>query len=132
MAASFAATLSRSRAVAPLAAAAAAASLLRPRAQLMRVGTACAAACSLALTRLSVPRPLHALQIADPAPDAAIERGLEPARAAPLLEALLLMVGKRTHRGKNKRPVKPANHGARPCNSRGRKARRPRGMRYRG
>ena len=45
---------------------------------------------------------------------------------------LLLMVGKKNHHGKNKRKLKPANHGARPCNHVGRQKRRPRGMRYRG
>ena len=45
---------------------------------------------------------------------------------------LLLMVGKKNHHGKNKRKLKPANHGARPCNHVGRQRRRPRGLRYRG
>merc|ERR1712060_143578 len=39
---------------------------------------------------------------------------------------LLLMTGKSKHHGKNKRKIKPANHGARPCNHTGRHARRPR------
>ena len=41
-----------------------------------------------------------------------------------LLPTLLLMTGKSKHHGKNKRPLKPANHGARPCNHVGRHARR--------
>merc|ERR1719424_2504163 len=45
---------------------------------------------------------------------------------------LLLMVGKSKHAGKSKRLVKPANHGARPCNHRGRRARRPRRSHYKG
>lgn len=46
--------------------------------------------------------------------------------------ALLWMSGKKTGSGKNKRMLKPANRGARPCNHVGRRSRRPRGARYRG
>lgn len=46
--------------------------------------------------------------------------------------AILWMAGKGGRTGKSKRPLKPANRGARPCNHVGRRARRPRGARYRG
>ena len=47
--------------------------------------------------------------------------------------AWLLMTGKRpTRSGKNKRPLKKANHGARPCNHVGRRKRVPKGFRYQG
>lgn len=36
----------------------------------------------------------------------------------------ILLVGKGTHRGKNKRPPKKANHGARPCSHVGRRQRK--------
>ena len=46
--------------------------------------------------------------------------------------AILWMAGKGGRTGKSKRPLKPANRGARPCNHVGSRARRPRGARYRG
>lgn len=55
-------------------------------------------------------------------PDAA-----QPPWASPLL----LMSGLSKKSGKNKRPLKRANHGARPCNHVGRKSRQIRGTRYR-
>ena len=44
----------------------------------------------------------------------------------PNLMPSIVMVGKKKHRGKNKRMPKAANHGARPCNSTGRRWRRNR------
>ena len=52
--------------------------------------------------------------------------------ATVVIPALLLMTGKAKHCGKNKRRIKPANNGARPCNHTGRHERRPRRHRYRG
>ena len=52
--------------------------------------------------------------------------------AAALLEPALLLTGKRKHHGKNKRAIKKANHGARPCNHTARRAKVPRGCRYKG
>ena len=46
--------------------------------------------------------------------------------------ALLLMTGKAKHCGKNKRRIKPANHGARPCNHTARREKRPKRIRYKG
>ena len=52
--------------------------------------------------------------------------------AAALLQLVLLMTGKSKHNGKNKRHIKPANHGARPCNHTARRAKVPRRCRYKG
>jgi hypothetical protein len=49
-----------------------------------------------------------------------------------LREALLLMTGKGKHCGKNKRLLKPANHGKRPCNHTARQSKRPRRSHYNG
>jgi hypothetical protein len=41
----------------------------------------------------------------------------------PSLVPAVVFIGKAKHRGKNKRPPKPANHGSRPCSHVGRRQR---------
>ena len=67
------------------------------------------------------------------APPSVVDWGrIRQAATAALLIPPLLMAGKRKHHGKNKRRIKPQNHGARPCNQTGRRARRPKSFRPRG
>eukprot|EP00967_Tisochrysis_lutea_P109982 scaffold171559_cov34-Tisochrysis_lutea.AAC.2 len=48
------------------------------------------------------------------------------------MSALLLMTGKAKICGKNKRLIKAANHGKRPCNHTARRSKRPRRSHYKG
>ena len=77
-----------------------------------------------------VPETAHADAVY--APHSLMQLLLGPdAAQPPWASPLLLMSGLSKKSGKNKRPLKRANHGARPCNHVGRKSRQIRGTKYR-
>ena len=110
-----------------------------------RVGVATLGAASRARVRAArarraaaprAPRPSDALAAGGPAAALAaaalaarwltpLARGLSDVAAA-VVDPAIVLTGKGKQHGKNKRRIKKANHGARPCNSTGRRWRRNR------